>query len=299
MNAAAPTKPRSRKTCFLWGSTILLLGAFIGVWTWWSWENASERDIAFQREWARRIHWEARLFPAKVTFQRGAARDHDLFGSKPWRDVPGEFATCPDDSEGRDFAEFYQTTDSAAFASRAFADDTHPEVARRLSDYLETEAKTLFATAIILSEAESDGWKLRTTFFPTPQGSKIIPENLPAPVLSQLNHASVPSTPTKGKPYIDPRHAGSTNTAGRNFAGRSRQQIENEAEARAERKYKEARDRHDNRHHHLYLVEAVRDFGNGRIIVLRRFGQVYGPGTITRAAGIVQDMAKSVTISPP
>ena len=243
----------------------------------------------------KRVTYQAKLFPLSVNFQRGPAREHDLYGPKPWHDTPGEFATCPDDSEGQDFAELYQTADGAKFPAPPFADATHPEVARRLSSFFDADARVLFATAVILSETEYNGWKQRTTLVPTPHGSAVVPENLPPSVAAQLTAVKAPSAPTMGEVHIDPR-AYSTGVQGKSYSGKSRDQVEHEAQQRAESQHRQARDLYDHHHHHFYLTEAVRDFGNGRIVVLRRFGQVYGPGTITRAAQTVQDMTATVII---
>lgn len=292
----APPAPRSRG-CFIWGVGILTVIIIASLWGWWAWERANARSIAYSREMAKRTTYEARLFPASVTFQRGPARENNLYGPKPWRDLPGEIAECPDDSEGRDFGEFYQTTDPT-FTSRAFADATHPEVASRLASFFDVDAKELFAAAIILSESDISGWKFRTTFVPTPHGGTVAPENLPPPVLARLAAIKPPTPPTMGKVEVDPRHY-SGGIQGKSYSGKSRDQVEREAQQRAENQHRQSKDLHDRHHHHFYLVEAVRDFGQGRVVVLRRFGQVYGPGAITRADGTLKNMAASVSLSSP
>ena len=70
-----------------------------------------------------------------------------------------------------------------------------------------------------------------------------------------------------------------------------------EAEKRVEREYKESRGRFDDRHHHFYLAEAVCDYGQGRLVILRRMGQVFGDESIVRAAATIQKMTESAT--PP
>jgi hypothetical protein len=295
--SANPSAPKV-KGCFIWAGVVIGVATVIGLTAWWIWERNNERDLAYEREQKKKVIYTARIFPAHVTFQRGPVRDHDLHGAKPWRDTPGEWATTPDDSEGYDFAEFYQPGDAATFIARPFADETHPQVSRQAAYCFDEEAKPLLAKAIVLSESDFGKWKLRTTLVPTPHGASIMPENLSAPVLAQLGSSSAPDAPKQGEAYVDPRHAG-TGGIRRGVTGKSPEQVRHEAEARAEREYRETRDRFDRHHHHFYLVEAARDLGGGRVVILRRFGQVFGPTTVTRATEIVQRMADSVELASP
>jgi hypothetical protein len=298
MSEAAPAPRPKVKGCLVWAAVIAGIGAAIGITMWRKSEQETQRYLAYYREQREKVHYLAKIFPARVTFQRGPARDHDIYGSIPWRDVPAEWATAPDDSEGMDFAEFYKTEDPAIFMFRPFADDTHPQVSRQLRSSFEAEAASLFAKAIVLRETAHGKWKLRATLIPTPFGSNVTPENLPGPVLAQLGNIAVPAAPKQAEAHVDPRHAG-TGGVRRVYSGKSPEQIRHEAEARAEREYRNARERHDRRHHHFYLVEAARDLGTGRVVILRRFGQVYGPTTVTRAIEIIQRMADSVELSTP
>lgn len=297
--APAPAKtPPSFRSCLLWvgGITVILLGIAYGAFM--IHERSNAKMIAHWNDLEKQTTYEAKLFPASVTFRRGQARGTGLHGSKPWREVPGEFATCPDDSEGQEYAEFYLAPDPAVILSQPFADATHPQVKRQLESFFTTNAAEAFDTAITVSESSNHGWKLRTTLIPTPHGSKVTPENLPDAVLAKLSGASVPNEPTKGKVDLNSLSYTPT-TAGRPNFGKSKDQAEYEARQRVEREHKAAMERYDNKHHHFFLVEAVRDFGRGRIVIVRRFGQVYGSSTITTATDVVLDLAASVTVADP
>lgn len=294
---AAKTTP-SFKGCLLWTTVVIVVIIGIAYGAFMIHESNNAKLIAYWNELEKQTKYEAKIFPASVTFRRGQAQEDSIHGPKPWRKVPGEFATCPDDSEGQEYAEFYLAPDPAVILSQPFADATHPQVRRQLESFFTDNTATAFDTAIVLRESSNHGWKLRSTLVPTPYGSDVMPENLPDTVIAKLSGASVPKEPTKGKVDLSSLSYTPT-TAGRPNFGKSKDQAEYEARQRVERDHKAAMDRHDDKHHHFFLVEAVRDFGGGRIIIVRRFGQVFGPTSITRATDVVTELAASVTVGTP
>lgn len=253
-------------------------------------EQQVERDIAHMQKLKEQVHYEAKLFPAKVTFQRGPTYQIEHVGPKPFRGLTGEFATCSDDSEGAELAEFYLMGEQTFQPEQMLADGSHPTIRSQLQSLFEVaDPAELFQTVVPLKQEEFDGWMLRVRLIPSPHGGLINPERLPPAAVVALNARQAGDAPKKGE--VDSRL--STGSPG---IGNTRVDQRAKAERRLEEKHRSDLRTYDDRHHHYYLVEAVRDYGQGKAVVLRRYGKIYGPQTVDRAEGIIRKMAGSVTI---
>jgi len=275
------------------GLIILLVAAVAGAWVWWKFEDENARMIAQYEAERASVNYTATLYPATVIFPRGPVRQENLYGPTPWRGLRAEIATCRDDSEGRYYVEFYQVDDSARLVQNPFADETHPAIEREYVRTMDVDPKSTHAQAIVLAEEDFEGWKLRSTLVPTPYGGVIIPKDLSPAILARLSAIEAPDAPKKDPGIADPRFVGAS-SGSRRFGAKTNDVLQRDAETKAEREYNSASRTFDERHHHFYLAEAVRDFGHGRVVILRRFGQVYGDETISRAVSQIKEMASTI-----
>lgn len=291
-DAKPPPGPRKLKQVLKWGGLSLAVILGVGVPAGcWHHARENERLAAWLRELESRTSWQGTLFPVTVTFPRGPANEYNVYGPRPWRDLQSDIITCPDDSEGREYAEFYQLPEGSRFMDQPFADAAHPALRRQIESLFETSPEAVLAGAVVVKQSISGPWKIRALLIPTPHGGAVMPEGLSPETSAALAQNPAPGEPVQGKVEVDPRLGGGR-TGGIRYTTYSNPRAE--AEARAERDHQRATKRFEDRHHHLYVAEEVRDFGKGRILVLRRIGQVFGPGTITRALETVQTMADQV-----
>ena len=196
----------SAKACLKWAALILIPAVAVGIWLYLRFEAENARFLESLQERARQTTYQARLFPVSVDFQRGPTQEYKYLDSPPWRGLPVEVASCADDSEGRDYAEFYQMTDAASLLAQPFADADHSELRKKLERLYESDVKSLWANAIVIKEEQlGGGWRLRTTLVPTPYGAAVQPTGLPADVAAKLALAEAPKAPTQGKAEVDPR----------------------------------------------------------------------------------------------
>lgn len=285
---AVPPKRSTQVLTWVAGS-LATVGVITGL-LYWNHELKTEREVAYYQKLKEQVHYQAKLFPAKVTFQRGATYQIEHVGTKPFRGQTGEFATCPDDSEGAELVEFYQAPISTVASDAWFADGSHPVIRSQLQSLFEVpEPNTLFRTLIVLKNEVADAWKLRVSLIPSPHGGLITPEGLSESALAALKARTPGNAPEKGE--VDSRL--STGSPG---IGGTRVNQREQAERKLEARHQADLRTYDDKHHHYYLVEAVREYDNGRTVVLRRYGKIYGPQTAARAEEIIRKMAATVTM---
>lgn len=283
------------KGCFKWAAIVVAVVAAIVSLYFWNHAREISRILAHSREVEKQTKYQGESFPVSINFPSGPARKTSVW-AEPWKGMPREVATCPDDSEGAEYAELYQLTDAGPLLKEPFADATHPAVSSTMQSCYQVPLEPVFSRRLIVSETEAAGWRLRTTLLPTPHGGVVVPKDLPPEIAARLAEGSEPPPePTRFKATADPRF---TSSSGRFSKGKSLSDLQREADARADRQYSQAKDRYDKMHHHFYLVEAVRDFAGGRVLILRRFGLVYGTETVQDAEATIRLMTTEV-VGPP
>ena len=265
----------------------------------WAADAARYEAIRAQRE------YRAESAPCTLRFPSGSAgRVRAYDDSLRLNGYPAELASSSDDSEGEHWAEFYATESTVAAArlvSAYTADLDHVLLRQRLWQlYFDGElpdaVDALAPTRRVLARGDQDGWQLQILWLPSPYppvdllAPNIEALSLPGQMLDQMRAAERP--PWQWQALDEP---------GPDAARRAYRDAEQHAlgwltpDSPA---YREARERFLRRHHAFYLVEAARDLGAGRVLILRRFGQIVGPGSVTRAARLVAEMADSLRCSP-
>ncbi|HSI87274.1 MAG: hypothetical protein ACAI35_24365 [Candidatus Methylacidiphilales bacterium] len=307
--ASPASKSRNAaKSRLIWVCVILALIVIAAVITHLVLEK--QRDDQY---WAERyeqlrnqVSYRSVLFPASVTFQRGPTSKVEAHAK--WEGHPQlDIATTSDDTEGRDYAEFH-VIPGGQNAALPFADITHPLVKRMLETVLFFAKANSDNTAVFFNHAlfvkeysypasaqTPDAWTIRITLLPSPYGAAIVPDGLTPEQLAQLSGSpAAPGEPARQKAVVDPRNAGSSGYS--KYSTSPYQNAQRRAEDEADRQYRQDKRYHLNRYHHVYMVEAGRNFGDNRVIILRRIGQVIGTSTVKNAETCVLKMAESVKI---
>lgn len=276
--------------------------ATVGGWAWWQQhEEQLAADMARYEAVRNQRDYRSERTGCALRFPSGSAGRVDAYAdSLRVLGYQPELADSSDDSEGEQWAEFYDTgsADAAAELVAGFeADLNHVLIRQRLwqiyfdGQYLDA-VNQLESARHVLARGHQDSWRFHIGWIATPYPpAGVLPPvadalTLPERMLDQMRAAETPPWQWRG-----------LNEPG--------MQAEREAFADSERhalnwlkpdsdEYRDTRARHTRRHHHFYLVEAARDLGSGKVLILRRFGQVYGPGSVTRAAQLIAGMVDSV-----
>lgn len=219
-----------------------------------------------------------------------------------WRGFPAELANSRDDVEGQDWAEFYAFADPAsaqALFEQGFADTTHPLIRRRLQ-YLYfpshgTEVERLDGTLQVYSEGEQYGWKVRVAWIPAPFGNA---STAPAQPPDQVFRADiVDRLNAQGRsegvsPWVW-HGVDDFPDQGQRDAFRRAERQATEALRDRQREYESAKRHFENTHRNFFIVDAVNRVAPGQVLILRRFGQIYGPRTLDYASERIYAMIQS------
>lgn len=265
----------------------------------WAADAARYEAIRAQRDYS------AESAPCTLRFPSGSAgRVRAYDDSLRLHGYPAELASSSDDSEGEHWAEFYATESEAAAArllSAYAADLDHVLLRQRLwqlyfDGELPSAVDALAPARRVLARGDQDGWQLQILWIPSPYPpADLLPPSaetlsLPGQMLDQMRAAERP-----------PWQWHALDESGLDAPRRAYAEAEQHALgwlAVDSPAYREARERFQRRHHAFYLVEAARTLGAGQVLVLRRFGQIVGPGSVTRAAQRIAEMADSLRCTP-
>lgn len=281
--------------------TALIALTMAGGWAWQRHEEQLAADrIRYEAMRNQREYWSERTSCA-LSFPSGNAGRVDAYadilrvlGHQP------ELADSSDDSEGEQWAEFYDTGSVAAAAELVAgfeADLNHVLIRQRLwqiyfdGQFLDA-VNQLESARHVLARGQQDGWRFHIGWIATPYPpAGVLPPvadalTLPDQMLDQMRAAERP--PWEWRALTEPGTQ-AERTAFEDSERHALNWLKPDSD-----EYRDTRERHTRRHHHFYLVEAARDLGSGKVMILRRFGQVYGPGSVTRAAQLIALMVDSV-----
>lgn len=282
-------------------AALVLIGLAAGYAAWQAHERQAAADWARYEAIRQQRDYAAESVACSVRFPSGgAARVTAYDDILRFHGYGAELADSSGDSEGEYWAEFYSTGSDAAAAALVAdfrADLDHALIRQRLWQlYLETRLPDAVAelepSRHTLATGDQSGWVFHIGWIATPYlPTGVLPGDGPARVLAgnmldemrateapswQWRDLDEPGLQAQRREYED---------AMRHALGWLKPESDD---------YRKAKDRFERLHHHFYLVEGARDLGGGHVLILRRFGLAYGPGSITRAAQKIAQMADSL-----
>lgn len=283
-------------------AALALIGLAAGYAAWLAHERQMAADWARYQAIREQRDYTADSVACSLRFPSGGAgRVNAYDDSLRFHGYQAELAASSDDSEGEHWAEFYSAGSDAAAAALVAdfrADLDHVLIRQRLWQlYLETRlpdaVDELLPGRHTLATGDQSGWVFHIGWISTPYlPAGVLPaegpqQRLPGTMLDAMRATKAP--PWQWRALTEP----GLQTQAREYADAERHALgwlKPESDD-----YRKTRDRFQRLHHHFYLVEGARDLGGGHVLILRRFGELYGPGSITRAALIIAQMADSLS----
>lgn len=267
----------------------------------WQLQMQVEREDAQARAWSeaqsRRVEYRSAAIGCGLTFPSGSADRAPWYEDDfRWRGLPAELATSSDDSEGEQWAEFYATPGPDALShllAAPLADARHPLIRRRLESQFypshNYEVETFDDRLQVYATGQQDGWQVRAAWFDAPFGN---PSTYP------------PSGP---RDAIDRRDIVDHLALESAWVWRALQDMPDPqllAEyRRVERSYQSSSDAREregmlrhfrNSHNNFYVIDAAKEVLPGKVLILRRFGQMQGAHSLAGAARRLHGMIRSV-----
>lgn len=253
----------------------------VGV-IWYRNQQSLEAMRRHQAAYEARTSYSASSFPVTVTFPRGGVMPVDYWGEMRWKDRSIEIAVCSGFTEEHLYAEFHT-------APAAFADADHPLVKIHLGILF---GKPFIpgneAFHVLRDEAAgANGWRIRQSIVASPHGALAHP-----PEIGEAAIARWPVAPGYvHKPFQMPGPDILPPTPQMSNYQKQRIQRKQEYKAGQENLVNEERKK---KHHHFAMVEAIKDFGEGRSVVIRKVGQYFSPKAMEGADQEVRAMTGKV-----
>lgn len=289
-------------------AAVLLLFALAGAWAWLVYRTHQAEEAAQverYRQFRERREYRAESVACSLQFPSGGATRVEAYVDFRWRGWPAELASSSDDSEGEQWAEFYSTgsAEHAANLLQGFAADlSHPLLRQRLwglyfDGRLPSAVDELQGRLHVLRAGSQDGWQVRLAWIESPY--------TPVRVLPP---AEPPASETPAQDILDLLRAGQASAPWQDPDVESAAARRRDFEQLAERTLATWRDdpaeqarqrrRWLGERHHVYLVEAARVIDGGQVLILRRFGSVFGHASIQDAGQRIAAMAASLHCLP-
>ncbi len=285
----------------------LLLLAIAGAWAGQAWRSRQAEEAAQAaryRAFTERREYRAQGVACSLQFPSGGATRVEAYGDFRWRGWPAELASSSDDIEGEQWAEFYATdapANAGALLQGFAADLSHPLLRQRLwalyfDGRLPDAVDELQGRLHVLAEGEQDGWHIRVAWIESPyMPIRVLP---PETITAAAPAADILARLRAGEasPRWQDPDAADASARRREFDRLAERTLDTWRDDPAE----QARQRRRwlGERHHVYLVEAARILEGSRVLVLRRFGSVLGPGSIPSAGQRIAAMADSVRCLP-
>lgn len=284
---------------------VLAVLALLG-WVVWQLQAEIEREDAQARAWEeeqrRRVDYRADLFHCGLRFPSGGVDRATWYEDGfRWRGVSAELATSRDDSEGEQWAEFYAPASAELLEpllQAPLADAAHPLIRRRLESLYYPDHPHLVAQfedrLQVYASGAQEGWRVRAAWFAAPFGD---PSTYPpAGPRDAIDRRDIVDHLAREAPWLWRRVEDMPERA--LWESYRRAEYNVHAQWSGDTRQRDRMVAHfRNTHRNFYILDAAKELAPGKVLILRRFGQLAGSQTLAGAARRLHDMIRSVRCS--